>query len=500
MRLENSKLIDLLKTFSLQEIKDFEKFLLSPYFTNGRDLTSYYKFLLKFYPDFNVSKSETIKKFFKKSAISDSKKDNLIRTYNWELLKLGEEFITMDSIKKNKSAYDDFFIVTLLRRQLGKRSAQVYDEMMEFQDSIKMDHYVFINKMFLQNNGVSVKRLIGKRNETLPLYQQQSENLMNFFLHHAEHLLATIKTNKSLFKTDNTSNNILSFLKNIDFENYFKEREGFDNDLEIQKMAIYSILIWLDEKNFEKYIFKLNDSLRNNISNFGKEGLLHISSSILNILDGKKETKYVRLRFDLINYALQNDFYFDNHYRAINTFKFKKAISVALSLNEVDWTKNFCAAYIIKLNDDQQENMKIYANAFIEFSLGKFEKSLQHISAFQLFDIPTNFNIKELQIKNFYKLTLKNENYFDTLKSFLDAFKHYLNENCKVSDTYYEIGMNFLEGINILINYYYSESDKKKYDAVYNMKNCKVSLTNQWVSEEMSSILSKEAKAHKKIA
>lgn len=498
--MESSKIIDLLKTFTIIELKDFEKFLQSPYFTNGRDLTPYYKFLIKFYPDFNISKSDLIKKFFKNQNISDLKKDSLVRTYNWELLKLAEEFITIDSVRKSKAAYDDFFIVTLLRRQLGKRSAQVYDEMIEFQDSIKMDHYVFINKMFLQNNGVSLKRLLGKRNETLPLFQSQSENLLNFFLHHAEHLLATIKTNKSLFKTENTSNNIKSFLSNIDFENYFKEREGFENDLEIQKMAIYSILIWLDEKNFEKYIFKLNDSLKNNISNFGKEGLLHISSSILNILDGKTELKYNRLRFDIINYALQNDFYFDNHYRPINAFKFKKAITVALSLNEVEWTKKFCDSYIIKLNEDQQENMKTYAKAYIEFALGNFEKSLQCISSFKLFDIPTNFNIKELQIKNFYKLTLKKEEYFDTLKSFLDAFKHYLNENCKVSDTYYEIGMNFLEGVNILLNYYFPGAGKKKYDAIFSMESYKAASTNLWIVEEMNSILVKKGNVHKKIA
>lgn len=498
--MENSKLIDLIRTFSIEEIKDFEKFLASPYFTNGRDLTAYYKFLIKYYPDFNISKFEILRKFFKKSDLTDSKKDSLIRTYNWELLKLGEEFITIDSIKKNKGAYDDFFITTLLRRQLGKRSEQVYDDMAEFQDSIKMDHYAFINKMFLQNNGVSVKRLNGKRNETLPLFQMQSENLLNFFLHHAEHLLMTINTQNGLFKTNNTSNNILAFLNSIDFEKYFKEREGFDEDLEIQKLAIYSILISIDFSNFEKYIYRLTDSFKKNVSNFGKEGLLHISSSIINLLSRKKEPEYLRLKFDVINYALQNDFYFDNHYKPINTFKFNRAIRVAMDLNEIEWAKKFSETYTVKLLDEHQNNMKIFASALIDFNLGNFESSLKHISQFILFDLPTNLLIKELQIKNFYKLSLINEEYYETLKYFLDAYKKYLKENCKVSDAYYEQGFKFCEGITTLVNYFFSESKRKKSDSIYKLEIYSETTYHKWLCDEINSVLMNSVKVRKKTA
>lgn len=498
--MESSKLIDLLKTFSTPEIKDFEKFLLSPYFTNGRDLTAYYKFLIKYYPDFNISKPELVKKFFKKSNISDTKKDSLIRTYNWELLKLGEEFITIDSIKNNKGAFDDFFITTLLRRQLGKRCEQVYDKMAEYQDSIKTDHYAFINKMFFQNNCVSVKRLIGKRNETLPLFKAQAENLLNFFLHHAEHLLTTISANKALFKTGNTSNNIFAFLKNVDFEKYFAEREGFENDLEIQKMAVYSILISLDGNNFEKYIYKLKDSLEKNVANFGKEGMLHITSSILKILGDKKEQQYQKLKFDLINFALQNDFYFDNHYKAINTFKYKKAIWTALSLNEIEWVKKFSESYIIKLVDEHQENMKALANAYIEFKQQNYEKSIKHISDFNMFDIPTNCMIKELQIRNFFKMCIKDEQYYSTLKSFTDAFRHYLKDNCKVSDAYYNQGMEFISGVNLLTLYYFSESKKKRNDSMFQLESFKVQFHNNWLKEEISLALLGTSKTHKKTA
>jgi len=495
--MENSKLTDLLKTFSETEIKDFEKFLQSPYFTKGRDLTSYYKFLIRYYPDFNISKSELIKKFYKKSDIADSKKDSLIRTYNWELLKFAEEFITFDSIKNNKGAYDDFFIVALLRKELAKRSEQVYKEMDEYQNNHKMDHYVFMNRMFLQSNGVAVKRLNGKRNETLPLFQSQSENLLNFFLHHAEHLLLAIKTNKNLFKTGDTSYNIREFLSSIDFEKYFAGREGFENDLEIQKMAIYSILITLDNGNFKRYVNKLIESFKKNIPNFGKEGLLHISGSIINYLSERNETEYVRMKFDLIKYTLEHDIYFDNNYRNVNTFKYMRAVNTALNLNEINWTEKFAEEYAGKLIGSQRENMKIYSKAHIEFANGNYEKSLMLISEFDMFDMAVNFQIKKLHLKNLYKLSFKDDKYFETTRYFSDSFKHYLMENCKVSDKNYEAGMNFLEGINILLQYNFA-SEKKKYDVMHKMESYALTASDNWLQSEMNAIPEKIKRPRKK--
>jgi len=53
---ENSRLIQILRTFSKQEWKDFGKFVASPYFNGGRDLTALLKVLKNFYPDFSSNK------------------------------------------------------------------------------------------------------------------------------------------------------------------------------------------------------------------------------------------------------------------------------------------------------------------------------------------------------------------------------------------------------------------------------------------------------------
>ena len=52
MEYRDTKLIIFLQTFSKKELSEFEKFIISPFFKQGRDLLPLYKAVIKFHPDF----------------------------------------------------------------------------------------------------------------------------------------------------------------------------------------------------------------------------------------------------------------------------------------------------------------------------------------------------------------------------------------------------------------------------------------------------------------
>ena len=51
-----TKFINLIKTFSPEEIKSFEKFIMSPYFNSVKNYVILFEEIKKFYPEFNDSK------------------------------------------------------------------------------------------------------------------------------------------------------------------------------------------------------------------------------------------------------------------------------------------------------------------------------------------------------------------------------------------------------------------------------------------------------------
>lgn len=64
-QMQKSKLITLLKTFSKEEMKNFDKFISSPYFSRGRNLKPLYNVLKKYHPSFD-SPHFTEEKIFNK--------------------------------------------------------------------------------------------------------------------------------------------------------------------------------------------------------------------------------------------------------------------------------------------------------------------------------------------------------------------------------------------------------------------------------------------------
>jgi hypothetical protein len=57
-------LVQMMKSFTKDELKDFEKFIASPYFNKGRNLTPYLKILIKILPGYSGQKHN--QEFFRK--------------------------------------------------------------------------------------------------------------------------------------------------------------------------------------------------------------------------------------------------------------------------------------------------------------------------------------------------------------------------------------------------------------------------------------------------
>jgi hypothetical protein len=61
--MQDSKLVEILKVFSPKEWKDFEKFINSPYFSTGRDVSGLYAILKKHHPEFSSAQLDKEKVF-----------------------------------------------------------------------------------------------------------------------------------------------------------------------------------------------------------------------------------------------------------------------------------------------------------------------------------------------------------------------------------------------------------------------------------------------------
>ncbi|CAN5579324.1 hypothetical protein BH10BAC5_BH10BAC5_20290 [soil metagenome] len=117
-----------MKTFSKEEFKEFEKFVASPYFSRGRDLTKFLKALKKYYPDFEsveIKKEMIFKRLFPKSNYSDQ----VMRTLSSELSKMCESFLCIVNLNRDKHDVKIHIIDEMQFRGLSQHTEKMLDEL-----------------------------------------------------------------------------------------------------------------------------------------------------------------------------------------------------------------------------------------------------------------------------------------------------------------------------------------------------------------------------------
>src|SRR5437870_5390578 len=97
-----SKVIDVLKIFTTEELKRFKLFLNSPFHNTNKKVIQLYELVRKYSPEFN---NEKLKKeyLFKKLYPDKQYNDIVMRILISDLIKLAEDFIVHSSIINNET-------------------------------------------------------------------------------------------------------------------------------------------------------------------------------------------------------------------------------------------------------------------------------------------------------------------------------------------------------------------------------------------------------------
>lgn len=113
--MQSSKLINLLKTFSKDEMKKFEEFVSSPYFNKNSNTLKLLRYIEKYsgnYESIKLKREEAYSKIFPGKSFNNKIMKNLMG----ELLKHGWKFLEQYGYEKNADAKYNNLLKELLRR------------------------------------------------------------------------------------------------------------------------------------------------------------------------------------------------------------------------------------------------------------------------------------------------------------------------------------------------------------------------------------------------
>ncbi|MCB0728887.1 MAG: hypothetical protein KDD00_15590 [Ignavibacteriae bacterium] len=484
--MKDTKLIQILKTFTKEEIKNFEKFVASPYFSHGRDLTPFYKIMKSYYPDFENSKF-TAEKIFSKlhpeEKFNKSKAENVLRVLSFELTKMAEEFLATEFARSNKFRERINLLDALIKKNLDKQFSNLFsdslnniDNLVEEYNGMHFADLYYFYMLDLKNNY--------NNNRADKGYIECNIYLLIYFFQCAGNLIDNSgkrKMNNNIVTDDDT---VEHFTASIDFSNfisYLKNKKGIrKQDKDILEMCLYNYMLSIDKQNvtladktadlFYKYRHLFSDDTKLNFFT-----VLHNVYSEVN----DKEKLYI-----LYNKILDDDIFNPEKGHQISFVLYRLIIQNFTDLSKLTEAESFILRYTHFLNSDKKESFYNFGFALIEFKRNNFEKALGYVSKVEMIFLLFKYDIRNLYLMIYYKLEYSDEAY-----SLLDSYKHFLKNNKDVSDEKRELNDNFACYYRKLLSAKLSGNSSDLYETMKKLTDENKIVHKEWLLEQFSDLI-----------
>ena len=440
--MNDSKLIQILKTFSVNEIKDFEKFIASPYFSTGRNVEGLYSILKPYHPEFDSSQLDN-KTVFKKLFPCDKYSEMKFKNVTTALTRLAEQFLVNESIKNDPVEFERRLTDSFLERVDLKLYYNASNALEKKINKLPFDHHKgFSIEENIAANKYSYYLKMNRHDKAIPLMSKAAEyNILTFFVKYIKSINYMNRIPGTYY--DEMKNDLVeAFRNNLDLDRII-------NDLRKRKYPY----LWLIELYY--YTFKffndLDDTDAFHIArksfNSNKEKYSRIEKHFIlgNFYAycinkfSMGNTDFAREEFEICKQLKDENALTSTDYVSLELMSFRNILYTAIKVKEYDWLEKFIKDCTSLLRSDGRDNMKNFALSKLEFERGKFENALEYASKIQYDMFTYKLDIKNLLLMIYYELGL-----LDQAESLIATYKHYIKHNKDFSRNYMRKFKNFI--------------------------------------------------------
>lgn len=456
--MKDTKLVTLLRTFSKQEMKDFEKFISSPYFSPQRNLMPLYRELKKYYPSFS-SPDFTKEKIFKKlnpGKKFDSKKSNhYLQVLVSEMTTLAEKFLGFELIRQENEGFEMYNSIS---KAMHKRNLFDYSYRLVLKNIERIQKTESIRSYFnemIEMYGMLEAIYLGsdKQHKVFDYVQRIPLYMYGCFLYDLGHM---VNDYKALETGLNINIKIMElFEKSIDaFDPEIFEKECYDDGMGTKHLILtnYYLLKSLLNNYEEECLIKAIEIYKNEIRYFNNTVKWSFFTMIFNILVYRKGLidfkKYSSLGSDVIDFAIDEEIFStitetsNSSLLCYSIFHFKLAVLDSKEL------KKFIDLMLDKIFRVHENWLYKYLYAWLSFRNNDYEGTLEYLSKFNPPHPAVKDTATRLRIASLYSLGHIEEAVYN-----LNSYKHFVRNNVKVSPKINKGVLLFINSVQTLIKF-----------------------------------------------
>jgi len=444
--LNNSKLVNVLRTFSKIEIKEFEKFIISPYFNRGRNYLPFFIQLKKFHPLFD---DDIMTPEYIYSKMYPGKKFNkqIIWNMTSKMLNMTEDYLMLVSLKRNRFVKDFQVAEELAERKLTAYYSKKLNDMDTLLDKMGLDDNYFRYKTQLEN----AKMLFNFLEDTqhlLPghILKKGEYSVLNF-MREISDVMGSLRVSSSMYNKVYDANIPLEFVRNLQLEKIISYAYNIKFEFApVLEMYYLSIMLSLDFDNTE-YFIRLMKMFKENFRLFSTEEKYLWSAELSNycmqkINQGNKDFRKTIAGLD--KFRLKEGILFTTKYLPKVTYM--QILGNAFAANDIAWGEKIIEEYVPILKPSYQKPMTELSSAYLQYKLKNFKKVPEILSKTNFSDGLDKIYLKSLNLRAYYEL-----NDIELLIYNIDSARNFFNTNKTVPDNLRGNYIKFLNCLNRLV-------------------------------------------------
>jgi hypothetical protein len=369
---QQTKLIQLLKSFSAREIKRFDTFLDSPYFNKNQQLLQFYRLLSVHHPKMESAKLAK-EKVHARLYGSLVYKDKTMRDLTSELFKHAKGFLAHEELDRNgleasamrQQWFGDHKLEKLGRSELDTRKF-LLDNCTQRDYQYYHHQWLYELKKFeITASGLrdAEFKLLKDFDLLAPVHSLNRSYLIQlFFLHHYILAISSIYN----FTYDKSA------LKHVEALALPYVNKG---DLIID---LYFNILKLAETHDELYYFELKKRVFKNEGALARYELLEACIALGNYTERKVrdgEERFAGEALQVFKFELENNLYQEDG--KMSCTYYHNVTIRGLDAKEIDWVQDFVEAYKDKLFGEHKTDYYDYARAHVLFARKNYREALR---------------------------------------------------------------------------------------------------------------------------
>lgn len=442
MKIEKSKLLILIQSLTIEELKIIKLALDSPFFNYRKEEKVLFNYLVKYKN--NTTNLKDLKKLYSYVFKSDDLVLSKLRNVMSYLTKIILRVMTIIELENENT---EVALLRFLRKKdLSKFFLQEYTASKQ-NVSGKLSSKLYYNKLQLHTEYYT-HSIIKRKAMDIEL-QVLSEDLDLYYVTQKLKQACNIISYKNMFKTEHELELLDEVLALIN------RKKLSENPLIQILLNTYYCMLYPDK---EKYFYELKESLIKHtqyidINELKDVYILAINYCIKKINTGNNA--YYNEIFLIYKSGLDNKIFEENG--KISPYTFKNIVSIAIGIEEYNWLAVFLEEYENKILGEFAKDFYIYSLARYYFALKKYNEAMDLLQEVDIKETFTGLDTRILIIKVYYELKE-----FDLIDYTINNFKQQLQR--KNLQTYHqETYKNFIKWMQKIIKtQHYNKLERKK--------------------------------------